>query len=82
MQVALILWESDTFHHKVIENNKRRKQWQQWQKSCMGQMLLCSTLVEAHEISTQPKDSDGFNVVGLASLTQAMEQADQTVELT
>lgn len=65
----------------VIQSHATFHPWQQYQTETHCQLMLCSTMLESLDI--HPEASiDGFSVVGLASLTQAMEMADRTVELT
>ncbi|WP_223787517.1 DsrE family protein [Marinicella meishanensis] len=65
---------------KLIEHPKLLKAWQQWQQHSGARLLLCSTQLQHWHIEVDSKPP-GFEVVGLAALTQAMEQADRTVEL-
>jgi sulfur relay (sulfurtransferase) complex TusBCD TusD component (DsrE family) len=65
---------------KMIEHPTLVKSWQQWQQQSGTRLLLCSTQLEHWQIDVQDPPA-GFEVVGLAALTQAMEQADRTVEL-
>lgn len=66
---------------RVIENQSLVKAWQRCYADHEIPLLLCSTQLANLDLD-QIQEPDGFEVVGLASLTQAMETADRTVELT
>jgi len=66
---------------KVIQSPKHLKQWQQLQRSTHSTLQLCSTLIEKHQLDSLANTTEGFEVVSLGSLVQAMEAADKTVEL-
>lgn len=65
---------------KMIEQADLVSAWQQWQTESGARLLLCSTQL-AHWRIDAIEQPTGFEVVGMAALTQAMEQADRTVEL-
>ncbi len=66
---------------RVIENNELLKAWQQCHEDHQIPLLLCSTQLANLDIEPAT-EIYGFEVAGLASLTQAMEAADRTLELT
>ncbi len=65
---------------KVIQQPDLLKAWQQWQEQHPTRLLLCATQLENLGIEHE-HNTNGFEVVGLASLTASMEAADRTVEL-
>jgi len=54
--------------------------WQSIQNTHQTRLMICRTMLDHHD--QEPPVSPAFEVVGMASLASAMEQADRIVELT
>lgn len=66
---------------KIIEYPTQLKLWQQWGCETNTPLLLCSALLENHNLLTLSQQTKGFEAVSMGRWVQAVEQADKTVEL-
>lgn len=66
---------------KIIHSNEAAHDWMQWQKQHQVHLFLCSTMLEKENTKKITNLDSCFQVVGLATWTNALENADKTIEI-
>lgn len=66
---------------KLIDTKTELHLWQKWQKTHHIRLLLCSAMLEEHQVELSVTGIQSFEVGSLTSWINAIEQADKVIEL-
>ncbi len=76
-QVLSVFFYADSA--MIATCDESQDQWLKLLQSQPSQLMICTTMIEQQELKTHLLGA--FKVVGLGQLTQAMELANKTVEI-